>query len=90
MSLRLEHTSFSEADSFRGSELDAKYGSMKAHYISGSLVGATRFHVELLGRRKADVLQNRRGNLDLQIVNKRARRLGQADGPTTTRITLWV
>ncbi len=81
MSLRLGHISFFEADLFRGLELDAKYGSMKAHYINGSLVGATRSHVALLGRRKAAVPQTRGGSPNLEIVNKRARRLATADGP---------
>jgi hypothetical protein len=83
VSLRLEHISYFVAVLFRESDLDAKYGSMKAHYINGSLAEANRFHVELLGRSKAAVLQNRRGRLDLEIVNKRARRLSRADGPIT-------
>jgi hypothetical protein len=56
VSLRLEPISFSEADLFRGSELDANYGSMKTHYISGLLVEAIRFHDGLLGRREAAAL----------------------------------
>jgi hypothetical protein len=57
VSLRLEHISFFGADLFRGSELDAKYGSMKAHYISGSLVEAIRFHGALLGREETAVVK---------------------------------
>jgi hypothetical protein len=56
VSLRLEHMFFFEAGLFRGSELDARYGSMKAHYISGLLVGVIRFHGALLGRREAAAL----------------------------------